>query len=97
MVLDELNRFLDPLICEVFIAESGSMSSCIESDSTDAIMNGRIVTMGPVHLERVAVSLPGWMIRAGLFFANPQRVFGIEVRYAMIVDVNLRHAIVGCW
>ena len=35
------------------------------------------------------------MIGAGFLVAHPQRILGIEVRHAMVFDINLRHAVVG--
>ena len=35
------------------------------------------------------------MIRAGLFPADPQWILWVEILYAMIYDIHLRHSIVG--
>ena len=37
-----------PFITEIFIPESGRVTSCVKADTADAIVNGVIVTMAPV-------------------------------------------------
>ena len=69
-----LNPFaglLYPLVGEVLIAEPRRVAASVKADATDAVVDGGIVAVAPVHLERVPVCQARWVIRAGLFPADP--------------------------
>ena len=95
VLLDEGVRFFDPLVGEVFVTEAGFFSAGIEADAGDAIMDGAIVSVGPVHGEGVAVALAGGVIWGGPFASNPEWVCGVEVEDVAVGDVDLRDAVVG--
>ena len=92
--LDEFVRLLDPLVGEVFIAEARVVSAGVKADAGDAIVNGSVVPVGPIHLEGVAVTFSGGVIRGGSFVSHPERVGGIEVEDAGVGEVDLRDAVV---
>ncbi len=48
---DPLDGLGDPFIGEVFIAEAGLVSAGVESDTADAVMDGVVMAVGPVHFE----------------------------------------------
>jgi len=62
VLLDELIRFFDPFVGEVFIAEACFLASGVEADAGDAVVDGAVMTVGPVLLEGVAVASPGGVI-----------------------------------
>ena len=95
ILFDEGVGLLDPLVSEVFIAEAGLVAAGVEADAGDAIMNGGVVSMGPVHLEGVAMGDSGGMIRGRFFSSNPEGIGGVEVEDAAFGDVDLRDAVVG--
>ena len=43
------------------------------------------------------MSNPGWMLALGLLASNPKRILRIQIEHAMILHINLRHAVIGCW
>ena len=71
------------------------MAAGVEADAADAVVNGRVVAVGPVHLQGVAVGDAGGMVVAGLFHADPKWIGGIEIQDTMILDIDLRHAVIG--
>ena len=93
--LDPLVRLVNPLIGQVFIAESCRVAAGVKSDPADAVVNGGIVAVTPIHLQRTAMGDAGGMIGAGFFASHPERVIRIEIFHAPILDVNLRHTVVG--
>ncbi len=95
VLLDELDRLLNPLVGKVFIAEARGMPAGVEADAADAVVDRRVVAVRPVHLQRVAMRDSGGMIGARLLVPDPQRIGRIEIRNAVIVDIDLRHAVVG--
>ena len=38
---------------------------------------------------------PGRMIRAGFLPAYPERILGVEIEYPVVLDVDLRDAVIG--
>ena len=71
------------------------MSAGIKSDAANTVVDRRVVAVAPVHLERASVRESGRVVRARLFSADPKWIIRIEILYVMILDVNLRHAVVG--
>ena len=92
---DEGVGLLDPFVGEVFIAEAGFVAAGVETDTGDAIVDGGIVSVGPVHLEGVAMGDAGGVIRGRFFPSNPEGIGGVEIEDAAFGDVDLRDAVVG--
>ena len=45
VLLNKFIGFLNPLVSQIFIAESGRMPARIKTDAADTIVNGRIMTV----------------------------------------------------
>ena len=43
-------RFFHPFVSQVLIPKTGGMTACIKTDSADTVVNGRVVTVRPIHL-----------------------------------------------
>ena len=95
VLFDPSLRFLDPLVSQVLIAEAGGVATGVEANAADAIVDGAVVAVAPVHLELVTVADACFVIRAGFFMADPERVFGIEVEHAVVLHIDLGHAVIG--
>ncbi len=92
---DELFGFLDPFVGEVFIAEACGGGTGVESDAADAVVDGGVVAVGPIHFEGVAVGDAGGLLGVDGFVADGERVGGVEVENAVVFNVDLGHAVVG--
>lgn len=95
VLFDPISGLVNPAIGEIFVAKASGSASGIKADPADAVVNGSIVAMRPIHLQGFTVGDSGWMIVAWLFIANPQWIVGVEIEYAMIADIDLRYAIIG--
>ena len=93
--LDPFVGLLHPLVGEVLVAETRRVAAGVKADPADAVMDGRVVPVAPVHLEGAAVRKPRRVVGAWLFPADPQRILWVEILHAMVHDINLWHAIVG--
>jgi hypothetical protein len=71
------------------------MAAGVEADAADAVVDGVVVAVGPVHRRRVAMGDAGGVVRSGLFVADPQRIRGVEAEDAMVFKIDLGHAVVG--
>ena len=43
LLLDEPYRFLDPLVGQILVTESGGMAARVEADAADAVDDGAVV------------------------------------------------------
>ena len=94
MGLDPRVSFLDPFVTEVFVAEAGGGSTGVESNARNAVVDGGVVAVRPIHLERFAVRLAGGMVTGGFFVTDPERIFRVEIQHAVVLHVDLRDAVV---
>ncbi len=92
---DPLVGFLDPLVGQVLVAEAGGMTPGVKTNPTDTVVDGRVVTVAPVHLQRVPMGDARRVVRARFLAADPEGVLGIQIEYAMVLDVDLRHSVIG--
>ena len=90
-----MNRLLDPFVRQIFVTKTSSVSAGVESDSGNAVVDGVIVTVGPVHLQRVPVGDARRVILARLLLPDPEGVLRIEVHDTVVLDVHAGHTIVG--
>ena len=70
------------------------MAAGVKPDAADAVMDRGIVPVAPVHLQRVPMRNSSGMVRARFHSTDPERILGVQILYAMILDVHLRHTIV---
>ena len=70
------------------------MTAGVKPDAADAVMDRGIVPVAPVHLQRLPMRNSSGMVRARFHSADPERILGVQILYAMILDVHLRHTIV---
>lgn len=92
---DPVDGLSDPFIGEVFVTEAGLVSAGIEADTADAVMDGVIMAVGPIHFEGMAVGEACGVIGVGFFIADPKGVEGVEVEDGFIFHVDLGDAVVG--
>ena len=71
------------------------MTTGIETNPTDAIVDGGIMPMTPVHFQGLPMSNTGGMIRARFLSADPQRILGIQIFHPMVLHIHLWHTIIG--
>src|SRR5690606_12301020 len=76
------------------ITKPSRLPAGVESDPADPVVNRRIVTMRPIEFELVTMRQPRRMILARFFRTDPQRIGGIEIANAVILDEHLRDTIV---
>ena len=91
---DEGVGFLHPLVGEILVAEAGGLATGVEPDAADAVVDGAVVAVRPVHLEGVAVRLARRVVGRWDLVPDPERVGGVEVQDAVIFEINLRDAVV---
>jgi hypothetical protein len=65
MVGNPLVRRFNPSVRQVFIPKAGGLPSGVESDAAYSIMNRRIMTMRPIHLQLMPMCNTGGVIFAG--------------------------------
>ena len=94
---DPFLGFFNPFVGQVLVPKAGGVATGVEPDPTDSIVDGGIVPMGPIHLERFSMGDSRRMVRAWLFHSYPKRVFWVEVEHPVILNVDLRHPVVGRW
>ena len=73
------------------------MAAGVKADAADAVMDRGIVPVAPVHLQRVPMRNSSGMVRARFHSADPERILGVQILYAMILNVHLRDTIVRGW
>ena len=72
------------------------MSSRVETNTADTVMDGRVVTVRPVHLQSVTMGNTGRVILTWLFHPNPEGVLRVQVKHPMVLDIDLRNSVIGC-
>lgn len=95
VLFDPGDRLLDPLVGQILVPKPSRMAAGVESDTADAVVDGGIVAVRPIHFERVAVSDAGGVVGAGFLSADPQRIGRVEIQDVVILYVDLRYAVVG--
>ena len=95
VLFDPSLRFLHPLVSKVLIAETGGVASGVEANAADAIVDGAVVAVAPVHLELITVADACFVVRAGFFVAYPERVLGVEVEHAVVLHIDLGDTVIG--
>ena len=70
------------------------MTAGVKPDSADAVMDRGIMPVAPIHLQRVPMRNSSGMVRARFHSADPERILGVKILYAMILVVHLRHTMV---
>src|SRR6056300_227785 len=96
LLADEGFALSNPGVGQIFVTEAGGMAAGVKSDAADAVMNGAVVAVRPVHLEAVSVGDASWVIICRLLGSNPERIGRVEVFHAMVFDKDLRYAVIGC-
>ena len=71
------------------------MAARVKTDAADSIVNRRIVSVCPIHLQRVAVGDTGRVVVGRFLIAHPERIGWIKIENLVIFDENLWNAIVG--
>ena len=77
--LHELEGLLHPLISKILIAEARLVATGVESNPADTVVNCRVVTMGPVHLQRFSLVDTGGVFWTRSLATDPNRIGGIEI------------------
>ena len=81
--------FSNPFVGQVLVP-AGGVATGVEPDPADSIVDGRVVPVGPIHLERFSMGDSGRMVRAWLLSAYPKGIFGVEVEHPVVLGVDLR-------
>ena len=71
------------------------MATGVEANAADAIVDGAVVAVAPVHLELITVADACFVVRAWFFVADPERVLGVEVEHAVVLHIDLWHSVIG--
>ena len=71
------------------------MTTGVEADPANAIVDGAVVAVAPVHLELITVADACFVVRAGFFVAYPERVLGVEVEHAVVLHIDLGDTVIG--
>ena len=97
VLFDPLDRAFHPLVREIFIAPARGLPAGEEADAADAVVNGMVVAVTPVHFQRLASFriFPGGMVGPRSLAAYPERILRVEVEHAVVFDVDARDAVVG--
>ena len=77
--------FFNPLVGQILVPKAGGVATGVETDPADSIVDGRIVPVGPIHFQGVAVGHSGRMIRAWLFLSYPKGILGVEVEHPVVL------------
>ena len=65
VLLDPADGLLDPLVGQLFVAETGLGAAGVEADAADAVVDRVVVAVGPVHPQQVPMRDAGRMILGG--------------------------------
>ena len=71
------------------------MSTGVITDSTDAIVNGVVMAMAPVHLQGIPMGYSRRVIRIRFLHAHPEGILGVEVENTVVLDIDLRNTVIG--
>ena len=93
---DPFDRFFDELIGEVFIAPASRVSAGHETDTANAVMNGRIMAMTPVQFQSFTMGVSGGLV-IGVFVTNGEGIGGVEVEDMVVFDIDTGNTIICIW
>lgn len=85
----------NPFVGKIFVAETRPLSSGVETDATDSVVDRSIVTNIPIHFEFGTMADPCRMVWSRFVIANPQGIRRIEMAHSTIFDKHLRDTVVG--
>ena len=68
-----LDRFLDPLVGQII---PKAAATGVESDPANPIVNSRVMPVGPIHFQGMAVGHSSGMVGAWLFFPTQRGSLG---------------------
>ena len=89
-----LDRFLDPLVGQILIPEACGVATGVEADPANPIVNSRVVPVGPIHFQGMAVGHSCGMVGAWLSFLPKGDPWG-EIEHTVVLDVDLWNPIIG--
>jgi len=93
--LDPADALGDPGGGEILVAEAGRRAAGEEADPADALVNGAVVAVRPVHHQPVAVVDAVDVVGRGPAVAHPERIGGVEPAHVPVLDEHRRDAVVG--